>query len=105
MDVVVAEVQAREEGQVLQAIHVKRGDLWVVEVRGGGGGGGGGHQLQTRYGYYICTWTHHTVQLQWNLSIVDTTRAQLAVLNTVEPLYSGHHQGPAGCPEYSGTSL
>ena len=46
MDVVVAEVQAREEGQVLQAIHVKRGDLWVVEVRGGGGGGGG-HQLQT----------------------------------------------------------
>ena len=37
MDVVVAEVQAREEGQVLQAIHVKRGDLGVVKVCGGGG--------------------------------------------------------------------
>ena len=24
---------------------------------------------------------------------------------TVEPLYSGHHWDPAGCPVYSGTSL
>ena len=23
----------------------------------------------------------------------------------VEPLYSGHHWDPAGCPVYSGTSL
>ena len=43
--------------------------------------------------------------IQWNLSIVDTIGAQLAVLYTVEPLYRGHHWGPAGCPVYSGTSL
>ena len=43
--------------------------------------------------------------IQWNLSIVDTTGAQLAVLYKVEPLYSGHHWDPVGCPVYSGTSL
>ena len=43
--------------------------------------------------------------IQRNLSIVDTTGTQLAVLYTVEPLYSGHHWDPAGCPVYSGTSL
>ena len=43
--------------------------------------------------------------VQWNLSIVDTTGTQLAVLYTVEPLYSGHHWDPAGCPVYSRTSL
>ena len=35
--------------------------------------------------------------IQWNLSIGDTIGAQLAVLYTVEPLYSGHHWDPAGC--------
>ena len=45
------------------------------------------------------------VHVQWNLSIVDTTGNQLAVLYTVEPLYRGHHWDPAGCPVYSGTSL
>ena len=42
--------------------------------------------------------------IQWSLSIVDTTGTQLAVLYTVEPLNSGHHWDPAGCPVYSGTS-
>ena len=32
-----------------------------------------------------------TKELQWNLSIADTTGTQLAVLYTVEPLYRGHH--------------
>ena len=45
------------------------------------------------------------VHLQWNLSIEDTFRAQLAVLYTMEPLYRGHFWDPAGCPVYSGTSL
>ena len=45
------------------------------------------------------------VQLQWNLSIPDTTGTQLAVLYTVEPLYRRHHWDPAGCPVHSGTSL
>jgi len=40
--------------------------------------------------------------IQWNLSIEDTIGTQLAVLYTVEPLYSGHHWHPAGCPVYSG---
>ena len=31
-------------------------------------------------------------------SIEDTIGTQLAVLYTVEPLYSGHHWDPAGCP-------
>ena len=43
--------------------------------------------------------------LQCNLSIEDTTGTQLAVLYTVEPLYTGHHWDPAGCPVYSVTSL
>ena len=43
--------------------------------------------------------------IQWNLSIQDTTGTHLAVLYTVEPLYTGHHWDPAGCPVYSGTSL
>ena len=34
-----------------------------------------------------------------------TIGTQRAVLYTVEPLYSGHHWDPAGCPVYSGTSL
>ena len=42
---------------------------------------------------------------QWNLSILNTIGTQLAVLYTVEPLYSGHYWDPAGCPVYSGTSL
>ena len=42
---------------------------------------------------------------QWNLPIVDTIGTQLAVLYTVERLYSGHHWDPAGCPVYSGASL
>ena len=45
------------------------------------------------------------VHIQWNFSIVNTIRAQLAVLYIVEPLYSEHLWGPAGCPVYSGTSL
>ena len=45
------------------------------------------------------------VEVQWNLSIEDTTGTQLPVLYTVEPLYRGHHWDPAGCPVYSGTSL
>ena len=43
--------------------------------------------------------------IQWNLSIEDTIGTQLAVLYTVELLYSGHQWDPAGCPVYSGTSL
>ena len=43
--------------------------------------------------------------IQWNLSIQDTTGTQLVVLYTVEPLYTGHHWDPSGCPVYSGTSL
>ena len=43
--------------------------------------------------------------IQWNLSIQDTIGTQLAVLYTVEPLYTGHYWDPAGCPIYSGTSL
>ena len=35
--------------------------------------------------------------IQWSLSIEDTIGTQLAVLYTVEPLYSGHHWDPAGC--------
>ena len=37
-------------------------------------------------------------RIQWNLSIVDTTGTQLAVLYTVEPLYSGHYWDPASRP-------
>ena len=40
-----------------------------------------------------------------NLFMENTIETQLAVLYTVEPLYRGHHWDPAGCPEYSGTSL
>ena len=40
--------------------------------------------------------------IQWNLSIEDTIGTQLAVLYTVEPLYSGHHWDPAGCPVLKG---
>ena len=39
-----------------------------------------------------------TLCIQWNLSIEATIGTQLAVLYTVEPLYSGHHWDPAGCP-------
>ena len=58
----------------------------------------------------ICIITLHMYSegefnVQWNLSIEDTIGTQLAVLYTVEPLYSGHHWDPAGCPVYSGTSL
>ena len=42
---------------------------------------------------------------QWNLSIEDTIGTPLAVLYTVEPLYSGHHWDLAGCPVYSETSI
>ena len=43
--------------------------------------------------------------IQWNFSIEDTIGTQSAVLDTVEPLYRGHHWHPAGCPVYSATSL
>ena len=46
-----------------------------------------------------------SLYIQWNLYIVDAIGTQLAVLYTVEPLYSGRHWDPAGCPVYSGTSL
>ena len=59
-------------------------------------------QTFTQVCTYVCMYVS---QLQWNLSIEDTTGTQLAVLYTVEPLYRGHHWDPAGCPVYSGTSL
>ena len=42
------------------------------------------------YVYYLHMHMGHTTLLQ---------------LRTVEPLYRGHQQGPAGSPVYSGTSL
>ena len=45
-----------------------------------------------------CVEAMHAQRLQWHLSTDDTTGTQLAVLYTVEPLYSGHHWDPAGCP-------
>ena len=52
-----------------------------------------------------CTLSSLIIEIQWNLSIEDTTGTQLAVLYTVEPLYRGHLWDSAGCPVYSGTSL
>ena len=43
-----------------------------------------------------------TSSIQLNLSIEDTIGTQLAVLYTVEPVYSGHHWDPAGCPAKRG---
>ena len=50
-------------------------------------------------------WQHVHRAMQGNLSTVDTTGTQLAVLYTGETLYRGHHWDPAGCPVYRGTSL
>ena len=63
------------------------------------------HSLLTLPRYFRASSMSCDMNIQWNLSIVDTSGTQLAVLYTVEPLYRGHQWDLAGCPVYSGTSL
>ena len=66
-------------------------------------------ERQREYMYTACS--HYIAMVHTCLSelpfnhVLYVLHTYVRMYYTVEPLYRGHHQDPAGCPVYSGTSL